>query len=69
MLEVGAMPNYGQETTPRYARWPALDKQGGTDACTCWLDRRTGLLLYQSGPVDPNSTVAVEALVGSAFLR
>lgn len=69
MLEVGARRNGDEASPPRYTRWPALDKQGGSDACACWLDRRTGLLLYQSERIDPNSTVATDTLVGSAFLR
>jgi hypothetical protein len=56
MLELNADIRYRDESTPRYARWPVLDKQRQVDAPWCWLDRRTGRLVYQPDQVDPNAS-------------
>ena len=39
----------------RYARWRMFDttQQNGVQAC-CWVDRKTGRLVYQPAGLDPN---------------
>ena len=56
MLELDANTRYRDESIPRYARWSVLDKQREAGAPSCWLDRRTGRLVYQPDQVDPNTS-------------
>jgi len=61
MLEANAGAGYDREGTCRYVRWSLFDKQtegDPGDASSCWLDRRTGRLIYQPNHVDPNASTA-----------
>lgn len=57
------------KNAPRFERWETFDRHGPMPAC--WLDRRTGGLLYQPRDVDPNKTPVrqVEALFGEQVDR
>lgn len=71
MFEFVAGVRRGDETTPRYVRWSLFDKGaaanadkgGAANALACWLDRRTGRLVYQPGNVDPNVGPRVPMIV------
>jgi len=40
----------------RYTRWRTFDTtQHGGDRISCWLDRKTGRLVYQPEGLDPNA--------------
>ena len=51
-------------SSARYARWHTLDTtQQDGHRVSCWLDRKTGRLLYQPPGLDPNLlTIAVGPL-------
>jgi hypothetical protein len=44
--------------TVRYARWATFDKIGDSDQRACWLDRKTGRLVYEAVNSDPNGPAA-----------
>ncbi|HTS52595.1 MAG TPA: hypothetical protein VMH26_04920 [Burkholderiales bacterium] len=54
------------DSSERYARWRTFDtaQQSGYRIC-CWLDRKTGRLLFQPDGLDPNLLAAPPALVYS----
>jgi hypothetical protein len=51
---VDAQRGDGSNGTLRYARWPTFDKIGDVREGACWLDRKTGRLVYQASDSDPN---------------
>jgi hypothetical protein len=52
---VAGVKRGSNEDMPRYVRWSLFDKGGAANALACWLDRRTGRLVYQPGQMDPNA--------------
>jgi len=43
-----------KQNASRYVRWPVFDLAPGGSS-RCWLDRRSGRLLYHPDGVDPNA--------------
>lgn len=62
--ESGAVGTIGD--LERYARWRMFDttQQNGIHAC-CWVDRKTGRLVYQPAGLDPNLLAAPSAPIYS----
>jgi hypothetical protein len=56
MFELDIEARYRNESLPRYARWSVLDRERAEGPSFCWLDRRTGRLVYQPDQADPNAS-------------
>ena len=56
---VDASLDCAQDASLRFARWRRFDsmQQNGCPIC-CWLDRRTGRLVYQPDGLDPNLLIS-----------
>jgi len=59
MFELNAETGYRDRSIPQYARWSVFDRQRQAKEPCCWLDRRTGRLLYLPQHADPNAARVV----------